>query len=175
MIARYTRPEMGRIWSEENRFRTWLMVEVAATESLAEAGLVPKDERGYDVVQRRLVKLRRTKVIPYGWITDGVRVVRRHGRWVGIGDFATHAAEFYRRLWGEGLPPVEALRQAQLFVYRNPDRVRALAAERAAPDFSKSQPVNTGTNPPVAHAPGSPAGMAPPKWWAAFQLSGAGR
>src|SRR3989440_2033047 len=34
---------MGRIWSEENRFRTWLMVEVAATESLAEAGLVPKD------------------------------------------------------------------------------------------------------------------------------------
>src|SRR5205085_10459874 len=34
---------MGRIWSEENRFRTWLAVEVAATETLAEAGLVPKD------------------------------------------------------------------------------------------------------------------------------------
>ena len=43
MIPRYTRPEMGRIWSEENRFRTWLAVEVAATETLAEAGLVPKD------------------------------------------------------------------------------------------------------------------------------------
>ena len=43
MIARYTRPEMGRIWSEENRFRTWLQVEVAATETLAEAGMVPKD------------------------------------------------------------------------------------------------------------------------------------
>ena len=43
MIPRYTRPEMGRIWSDENRFRTWLTVEVAATESLAEAGLVPKD------------------------------------------------------------------------------------------------------------------------------------
>ena len=42
MIARYTRPEMGRIWSEDNRFRTWLSVEVAATETLAEAGLVPK-------------------------------------------------------------------------------------------------------------------------------------
>lgn len=42
MIPRYTRPEMGRIWSEENRFRTWLTVEVAATETLAEAGLVPK-------------------------------------------------------------------------------------------------------------------------------------
>ncbi|HVO62361.1 MAG TPA: adenylosuccinate lyase [Terriglobales bacterium] len=42
MIPRYTRPEMGRIWSDENRFRTWLTVEVAATETLAEAGLVPK-------------------------------------------------------------------------------------------------------------------------------------
>ena len=42
MIPRYTRPEMGRIWSDENKFRTWLAVEVAATETLAEAGLVPK-------------------------------------------------------------------------------------------------------------------------------------
>src|SRR5580704_4097338 len=43
VIPRYTRPEMTRIWSDENRFRTWLAVEVAATETLAEAGLVPKD------------------------------------------------------------------------------------------------------------------------------------
>ena len=42
MIPRYTRPEMGRIWSEENKFRTWLQVEIAATETLAEAGLVPE-------------------------------------------------------------------------------------------------------------------------------------
>ena len=33
---------MGRIWSDENKFRTWLAVEVADTETLAEAGLVPK-------------------------------------------------------------------------------------------------------------------------------------
>jgi adenylosuccinate lyase len=43
LIARYTRPEMGRIWSEENKFRQWLAVEVAATETLAEAGLVPRE------------------------------------------------------------------------------------------------------------------------------------
>ena len=43
MIPRYTRPEMGRIWSEENRFRNWLKVEIAATETLAEAGMVPKE------------------------------------------------------------------------------------------------------------------------------------
>src|SRR5450432_379049 len=33
---------MGRIWGEENRFRTWLRVEIAATETLAEAKIVPK-------------------------------------------------------------------------------------------------------------------------------------
>jgi adenylosuccinate lyase len=43
MIARYTRPEMGRIWSNENKFRMWLAVEVAASETLAEAGMVPKN------------------------------------------------------------------------------------------------------------------------------------
>ncbi len=42
MIPRYTRPEMGLIWSDENKFRTWLQVEVAASETLAEAGIVPK-------------------------------------------------------------------------------------------------------------------------------------
>ena len=43
MIARYTRPEMGRIWSEENKFQKWLDVELAATETLAEAGMVPRE------------------------------------------------------------------------------------------------------------------------------------
>ena len=41
MIPRYTRAEMGRIWSEESRFRKWLEVEIAATETLTEAGIVP--------------------------------------------------------------------------------------------------------------------------------------
>src|SRR6202140_3538455 len=41
MIPRYTRPEMGRIFSDENRFAQWLEVELAATEALAETGEVP--------------------------------------------------------------------------------------------------------------------------------------
>jgi len=43
LIARYTRAEMGRVWSEENKFQKWLDVELAATETLAEAGVVPAD------------------------------------------------------------------------------------------------------------------------------------
>jgi len=43
LIPRYTRPEMGRIWSDENKFRCWLQVETAASLTLAEAGIVPAD------------------------------------------------------------------------------------------------------------------------------------
>ena len=43
MIPRYTRPEMGRIWSDQNRFQQWLEVELAATETLADLGVVPPD------------------------------------------------------------------------------------------------------------------------------------
>ena len=42
MISRYTRPEMGRIWSEENSFQKWLDVEILAAEALAQMGRVPK-------------------------------------------------------------------------------------------------------------------------------------
>jgi len=41
VIPRYTRPELGRIWSDENKYRQWLEVELAASETLAEMGEVP--------------------------------------------------------------------------------------------------------------------------------------
>ena len=43
MIPRYTRKEMGQVWSDANRYQKWLDVELAAADTLAEAGLVPKD------------------------------------------------------------------------------------------------------------------------------------
>jgi adenylosuccinate lyase len=43
LIQRYTRAEMGRVWSEENKFQKWLEVELAAAETLAEAGVVPRE------------------------------------------------------------------------------------------------------------------------------------
>jgi adenylosuccinate lyase len=43
VIPRYTREEMGRVWSDANKFSKWLEVELAATETLAEAGQVPKE------------------------------------------------------------------------------------------------------------------------------------
>jgi adenylosuccinate lyase len=56
MIPRYTRPEMGRIWSDQNKFQQWLEVELAASEALAEMGVVPveaarllRQHAGFDV------------------------------------------------------------------------------------------------------------------------------
>lgn len=43
MIERYTRPELKRIWSEENKYNIWLQVEIAAVEALAELKQVPKE------------------------------------------------------------------------------------------------------------------------------------
>ena len=44
MIERYSRPEMGAIWTEENRFNAWLEVEILACEAWAELGDIPKED-----------------------------------------------------------------------------------------------------------------------------------
>jgi adenylosuccinate lyase len=43
MISRYTHPEMGRIWSDQRKYETWLQVEIAAADAMARAGIVPPD------------------------------------------------------------------------------------------------------------------------------------
>ena len=44
MINRYSRPEMANIWSEENKDRAWLEVEILADEAWAELGEIPKED-----------------------------------------------------------------------------------------------------------------------------------
>jgi adenylosuccinate lyase len=44
LIERYTRPEMGAVWTDQARMDAWLRVEVAAVEALAEQGVVPEDD-----------------------------------------------------------------------------------------------------------------------------------
>ncbi len=65
MINRYTRPAMGQIWSEENKYRQWLEVELAATEALAEMGEVPSEaavllRRHASVSAERVAEIERT-------------------------------------------------------------------------------------------------------------------
>ena len=58
MIPRYTRPAMGAVWSDQNKFQSWLEVELAAAETLAEIGVVPAEDAallrrhaGFDVAR----------------------------------------------------------------------------------------------------------------------------
>jgi adenylosuccinate lyase len=58
MIPRYTHPEMGAIWSDRRRYETWLEVELAAADAMADAGLIPRDaaselraRAGFDVAR----------------------------------------------------------------------------------------------------------------------------
>ena len=91
MIPRYTRPEMGRIWSDENRFRTWLAVEVAATETLAAAGIVPKEaakairERADFNVDRIFQIEAEVKHDVIAFTTAVAEIVGPHARWFHYG------------------------------------------------------------------------------------------
>jgi adenylosuccinate lyase len=91
LIPRYTRSDMGRIWSDENRFRTWLAVEVAATETLAEAGMVPKeaarairDRANFSVERIQEIEAEvRHDVIAF--TTAVAEIVGPHARWFHYG------------------------------------------------------------------------------------------
>ena len=91
MIPRYTRPEMARIWSDENRFRTWLAVEVAATETLAAAGIVPKEAakairaRADFKVQRIFEIEAEVKHDVIAFTTAVAEIVGPHARWFHYG------------------------------------------------------------------------------------------
>jgi adenylosuccinate lyase len=82
---------MGRIWSEDNRFRNWLAVEIAATETLAEAGLVPK-EAARAIRERAGFKLERIQEIEaevrhdvIAFTTAVAEIVGPHARWFHYG------------------------------------------------------------------------------------------
>src|ERR1700746_2605359 len=96
---------MARIWSDENRFRTWLAVEVAATETLAEAGLVPREaakaikERA-DFCVERIQELEaevRHDVIAF--TTAVVEIVGPHARWFHYGLTSNDVVDTAQALW----------------------------------------------------------------------------
>ena len=62
MIPRYTHPEMGRIWSDQRRYETWLLVETAAADAMADAGIVPADA-ARDIRERGAFDIARIEAI----------------------------------------------------------------------------------------------------------------
>ncbi len=62
MIGRYTSPEMGRIWSDQRKYETWLQVEAAAADAMARAGIIPADA-ARDIRERGRFELERIEEI----------------------------------------------------------------------------------------------------------------
>src|SRR5258708_2135812 len=91
MIPRYSRPEMARIWSDENKFATWLRVEIAATEVLSERGVVPKDaleairaKARFDVARIDAIE-REVQHDVIAFVSNVAENVGPEGRWVHWG------------------------------------------------------------------------------------------
>src|SRR6266704_7119700 len=91
MIPRYSRPEMARIWSDENRFATWLKVEIAATEALSEAGVVPlealsaiKSRARFDVARIDAIE-KEVQHDVIAFVSNVAENVGPHGRWIHYG------------------------------------------------------------------------------------------
>jgi adenylosuccinate lyase len=91
MIPRYSRPEMARLWSDENRFATWLEVEIAATEVLVGRGVVPteallaiKERARFDVARiEEIEKEVQHDVIAF--VSCVAESVGPEGRWLHYG------------------------------------------------------------------------------------------
>ncbi len=62
MIARYTRPQMGRIWTDENRFRKCLDVEIATAEVEADAKMIPRSA-ARDIKRKAVIDIERIREI----------------------------------------------------------------------------------------------------------------
>src|SRR5688500_8900197 len=91
MIPRYSRPEMGRLWSEESRFGAWLAVEIAATEVLAERGVVPrealqaiKEKARFDVARIEAIE-KDVQHDEIAFVSNVAENVGPEGRWVHYG------------------------------------------------------------------------------------------
>ncbi|MDZ7316279.1 MAG: adenylosuccinate lyase [candidate division KSB1 bacterium] len=91
MIARYTRPEMAAVWSDENKYRTWLAVEIAACEAQAELGHIPaeaveviKQKASFDV--NRILEIEETvKHDVIAFLTNVAEFVGPEARYIHLG------------------------------------------------------------------------------------------
>ncbi len=99
MIDRYTRPGMRKLWSDESKFRAWLQVETAATEVLADAGIVPREaavairERGnFDIDRIRAIEAE-TRHDVIAFTTAVAEKVGVESRWLHFGLTSTDVVD----------------------------------------------------------------------------------
>ncbi|QXD15610.1 adenylosuccinate lyase [Rhodocaloribacter litoris] len=128
MIDRYTRPEMGELWSEEQQYQSWLEVELAACAAWAELGVIPKEDveklyanARFDV--RRIHELEKTTRHDVVAFTRAVsETLGPEKKWVHYGLTSSDVVDTalsYR------------LKRANALILEAIDRLRAALAEKA--------------------------------------------
>jgi adenylosuccinate lyase len=129
VIPRYTNPEMGRIWSEQRRYESWLQVEVAAAEAMAAAGIIPadaardlKEKGGFNIARiDEIEKTTQHDVIAF--TTSVAEIVGPSARWLHFGLTSSDVVDT-----AQALQMVEACD----LILRNMDALAAAITTRAA-------------------------------------------
>lgn len=91
MIERYTRPQMGAIWQDQNKYGIWLEIEILAVEAQAEMGVIPQEaaetvrQRGRFDVTRVLEIEETTKHDVIAFLTNVAEYVGEPSRYVHLG------------------------------------------------------------------------------------------
>lgn len=128
MISRYTRPEMGAIWSDDSKFRTWLEVEIAVCEAQAELGLIPK-EVVPDIIAKAKFDIKRISEIEeevkhdvIAFLTNVAENVGENSRYVHLGMTSSDVIDTALAL---------QLRRASLILEKDLDDLHAAILDQA--------------------------------------------
>src|SRR5262245_13256006 len=128
MIPRYTHPEMGRIWSDQRRYETWLLVETAAAEAMAAAGIVPAEaardirERGaFDIARIEEIE-QRTQHDVIAFTEAVAEKVGPSARWLHFGMTSSDAIDTAQAL---------QMREACDLILKDLDALSEVVRERA--------------------------------------------
>ena len=129
MIQRYTHPDMGRIWSDQRKYETWLQVEIAAVEAMARAGIAPP-EAARDIRERGAFSIARIEEIEavtqhdvIAFTTAVAEHVGPSARWLHFGMTSSDVIDTAQAL---------QMREACDLILTNLDALMAAVRQRAA-------------------------------------------
>jgi adenylosuccinate lyase len=128
MIPRFTRKEMAAIWEPENRFRTWLDIELLACEAQAELGVIPKDapakirkKADFDIARIDAIE-KEVKHDVIAFLTSVAEHVGEEARYIHVGMTSSDVLDTCLAV---------QLRQASDLIIAGLDRLLAALAKRA--------------------------------------------
>jgi len=129
MIQRYTHPDMGRIWSDQRKYETWLQVEIAAVEAMARAGIAPA-EAARDIREKGAFTVARIEEIEavtqhdvIAFTTAVAENVGPSARWLHFGMTSSDVIDTAQAL---------QMREACDLILTNLDALMAAVRQRAA-------------------------------------------